>query len=387
MRSDSTKTHRDISHRGTDRKACRLADLPTDRWPFISVVVPIRNEGSRLAEVLDTILNQDYPRERLEILCVDGDSDDDSAAVIDGLRREFPHLRRLSNPDRIAPCGFNVGIRAAKGDYVAILGAHAQYAPNYLSASMDAILETGADMAGGLLRTVPGGTGVVALSIGHVLTHRFGVGGSEFRVDEETPGKWVGGIPFPLFNAGVFRRIGLYDPRLVRNQDNDLHVRLERAGGRAFRSGATWCSYRARSTLSRLIRYAYDYGQYHVPLVRVNRFAFRFFYFVPFLFVGAIVACLALGAAGWWRPLSAVTILYAAANLLSSLHIVLTRPGVWRCAAILPIVFAAFHLSYGAGTWAGLFRFGLSSRFRAPSGKRPGDFAEPLGLSRDDGQA
>lgn len=347
----------------------RLADLPRQRWPIITVVVPVRNEAPNLREVLHSILEQDYPRERLEILAVDGESEDDSARIIDEMATEHTLIRRLSNPDRIAPCAFNVGIRAARGDYVAIMGAHTRYAPNYLSASMDAILHQGADAACGLLRTEPGSHTLVARAIAHSLSHRFGVGGSESRTAAHEPSKWVGGgVPYALFDMRTFSDVGLYDPRLIRCQDNDLHARIVRSGRRFYRTNTTWCSYRARSTLRALARYAYDRGRYHIPLIRVNRAAFRLFYFVPFLFVGALAVGLVLGTLASSWPVIGLAALYLAADLAACAHILIKRPSARRCALILPIVFPLFHISFGVGTWAGLFQFGFASRFRKPSG-------------------
>src|SRR5512135_2689892 len=104
--------------------------------PLVSVVIPMRNEAAHIAACLDSILAQDYPAERLEIIVVDGDSDDDSLQV---LRGYGTRLRVLRNPSRIVPAAMNIGIRAAHGDVIARVDAHTMLATDYIRVGVETL--------------------------------------------------------------------------------------------------------------------------------------------------------------------------------------------------------------------------------------------------------
>jgi glycosyltransferase involved in cell wall biosynthesis len=342
-----------------------------DPLPLVSIVLAVRNESRGLPDVLDTVFRQDYPTERLEVIVVDGASEDDSAAIVERYVREHPHLnvRMVSNPRRITPCAFNTGIRAARGEIVAIFGAHSIYRPDYIRRSVE-ILQRGGDgvaCAGGLNNIIPGGDSVRARAIAHVLTHPAGRGGSPQRITDAADID-VSGIGYPVWRRSVFDRVGYYDERLLRNQDNEFNARVIEAGYRIVCSRRTNADRRARSDVRGLARWAYDYGYYHFPVVRIRPSAFRLKYYLPaILLLGLAVT----GLAGlFWRSAAMLFAAGAGAYLILTLgaatHIALTRPGGWKCLLVLPLLFTVFHFAYGWGVIRGFF---------SPLGKRNGQSA------------
>ncbi len=329
-------------------------------WPLVSIVLAVRNEARGLPDVLDTVFRQDYPTERLEVIVVDGASEDDSAAIVERYIREHPSLnvRMVSNPRRITPCAFNTGIRAARGDIVAIFGAHSIYQTDYVRRSVE-ILQRGGEAvacAGGLNNVIPGGMTVRAQAIANVLTHPAGRGGGPQRV-ADAPDVDVTGIGYPVWRRSVFDRIGYYDERLLRNQDNEFNARVIESGYRIVCSRRTNADRRARGDVRGLVRWAYDYGYYHFPVVRIRPSAFRLKYYLPAMMLLALTAT---GIAGlFWPPAAWLFAAGAGAYLLlilaASLHIALTRPGGWKCLLLLPPLFALFHFAYGWGVIRGYF--------------------------------
>src|SRR5207248_10054704 len=87
----------------------------TPRVPSVSVIVPCRNEERYIARCLDSIAATDYPRERLEVLAVDGVSEDRTRAIVADYGARYPFIRLLDNPGRIPPTAVNTGIRAEIG--------------------------------------------------------------------------------------------------------------------------------------------------------------------------------------------------------------------------------------------------------------------------------
>jgi glycosyltransferase involved in cell wall biosynthesis len=122
--------------------------------PLVSVVIPLRNEAAHICKCIDSVLAQDYPPDRLEVIAVDGDSDDATLQVLHGYGE---HVRVLRNPARIVPTAMNIGIRAARGEIIARVDAHTELAADYIRIGVETLQRTGADNVGGPMRTVGGG--------------------------------------------------------------------------------------------------------------------------------------------------------------------------------------------------------------------------------------
>ena len=93
---------------------------------MLSVICPIYNEESRIEECILSILAQDYPKEDLEVLFVDGQSSDRTREIIANYMLNYSFIKLLDNPKRIAPAALNIGIRASSGDIIMRLDAHAK---------------------------------------------------------------------------------------------------------------------------------------------------------------------------------------------------------------------------------------------------------------------
>src|ERR1700709_1726615 len=90
--------------------------VATSHVPFVSVIVPVRNEAGHVAHTLERLFAQDYPPERFEVLVADGRSTDDTPTIVTALTHRFPNLRLLENPKQWSSSGRNVAARAARGD-------------------------------------------------------------------------------------------------------------------------------------------------------------------------------------------------------------------------------------------------------------------------------
>jgi len=333
--------------------------------PFVSVIVPCRNEEQHLDRCLESILASDYPSDRMEVLVVDGMSSDRTRDIVACHAARNPMIRLLDNPRRIAPCGLNIGIQAARGEVIVRMDAHVIYLPSYLPILVRALFEYGADNVGGVLETLPAAETPIARAIALALGHRFGVGNSYFRVGASGP-RWVDSLAFGCFRREAFERAGLFDEELVRNQDDEFNFRLIRRGGRVLLMPTARAYYVARTSLRQLWRMYFQYG-YFKPLVarKVGR-VMTLRQLVPSLFLTTLAACGL--AAVWWRPagLAAVgiTAAYAAAVLTASAA-ASPRHGP-RVAGALTLVFPVLHVAYGLGFLLGLRDHVLRSRPRTP---------------------
>jgi glycosyltransferase involved in cell wall biosynthesis len=322
--------------------------------PRVTVIVPCRNEERYLAACLDSILAGTYPHDRLEILVVDGHSDDRTPQIAAAYAAVHACVRLLDNPRRIVPTALNIGIAAATGDVISRMDAHVVYPPDYLTRLIAALRDTEADNVGGRILTAPANGSPLARAIAVALAHPLGVGNSYFRIGTAER-RWVDTVAFGCYRRDVFRRVGVFDEELVRNQDDEFNHRLIAAGGRILLLPDVTATYYARASRRDVARMYYQYGYFKPLAARKLGRVMTVRQLVPPVFVTSLVGGAALAilwppAAVLWGALLAT---YAAAVIGASARVIRTH-GV-RCAFALLTVFPILHLSYGFGFLRGLW--------------------------------
>jgi glycosyltransferase involved in cell wall biosynthesis len=336
----------------------------TDELPFVSVIMPIRNEADFIARSLGAVLAQDYPPERLEIIIADGMSSDETRAEIARLAAQHPEraITVIDNPRQIVPTGMNLAQRMARGAIIVRVDGHCEIAPDYISQCVAHLQRGEADGVGGPIETV--GQTPYSQSIALAMSSWFGVGGSAFRTVKDRA-LYADTIAFPAYRRDVIERVGAYDESLVRNQDDEYNYRLRKLGFRLLLTPKIRSRYYSRATLRKVWRQYYQYGFYKVRVLQKHPRQMSLRQFVPPLFV----AMLALGSVlAVFNPVmrllwSLIVIAYVAANL--SVSAALAARHGWQHLLRLPIIFAALHLSYGSGFWHGVLHFGLRAQERA----------------------
>jgi len=321
--------------------------------PFVSVVVPCLNEERYVAACLDSILATTYPADRLEVLIVDGMSEDRTRQIVAAYAKRHPAVRLIDNPSHITPTGLNAGIRAARGDVIVRMDAHVVYPPDYIALSVTALQDTGADNVGPVIVTRPAEGKAVARAIAVALSHPFGVGNSHFRIGSRER-RWVDTVPFGCFHRAVFDRVGMFDEELPRNQDDEFNFRLAKHGGHVLLEPRLVAYYYARGSVRQVARMWYQYG-YFKPLVarKVGR-VMTLRQLVPACFVLALAGTAALSS---WFPLARVafaTLTLAYAALAIGCGFATARKQGLACALTLPFLFVTIHTSYGFGFLQGV---------------------------------
>lgn len=331
---------------------------------MLSVICPIYNEEKRIARCIDSILAQDYPKDDLEILFVDGQSSDRTREIIHEHIRQYPFIHLLDNPERIAPAALNIGIRVAKGDIILRLDAHAYYPKNYFSLLVNKLRESGADNVGGVCHTLPAKDTPMCRAIACAMSSPFGMGNSHFRIGANHE-MWVDTVPFGCFRRDIFDKIGLFDEELVRNQDDEFNGRIIRNGGRILLLPQVVIDYFARDTISKTAKMFYQYGLFK-PLVnkKLHKPTTLRQFFPPLFMAGIIIGGLLsiFSSTIGWLYLS-VLILYILLGLLFGLRQTQRIPDIF----IMPIIFAAIHFSYGTGYWAGLAKLLMHGKISVQS--------------------
>jgi len=320
---------------------------------MISVICPIYNEESRIEACIQSIVNQDYPHDEMEVLFVDGMSTDRTRDIVLEYSRQYPFIRLLDNPMHTAPIALNRGIRAAQGDIIVRLDAHSKYPTDYFSVLVNKLRNSDADNVGGVCNTLPAKETSICRAIAHAMSSSFGMGNSHFRIGAEHE-MWVDTVPFGCFHRAIFDKIGYFDEELVRNQDDEFNGRIIQNGGKILLLPQVVVDYFARDSISKTAKMFYQYGLFK-PLVnkKLQKPTTLRQFFPPLFLAGLVVGGLLsfFSSTVMWIYLS-VIILYVLIGLLAGVRC--TR----RLSDILwmPFVFAAIHCSYGFGYWEGIVK-------------------------------
>ncbi len=336
-----------------------------DGDPFVTVIMPIRNEERFIKGSLGAVLAQDYFADRYEVLVVDGMSTDRTREIVRAVASGGGdrNVTILDNPGKIPPAALNVGIRHASGEVIVRVDGHTEIAPDYIRKCVDALERTGAECVGG--RMDPVGQTSFGRAVAVATSNRFSLGGSRFhyaREEQETDSVYMGAYARP-----VFSRVGLFDEGMVINEDDDFNYRLRSAGGRVVLVPGIRSIYYNRGTPGGLWRQYFKYGLWKVRVIQKLPGQVRLRHLVPAGFVSSLLIAAVLSAV-WVESAFALAALVALYVLFVTL-IALSAAGARSIglAAQTALAIAIMHVGYGVGFIVGFVRFAGRWRLRRQS--------------------
>ena len=336
---------------------------------MLSVIVPIYNEEKYIAKCIDSMLEQDYPKDDLEIILADGMSTDRTREIIATYTEKYPFIKILDNPKKIVPYAMNAGIKASKGDIIIRLDGHVEYPTDYFSALVRSLKELDADNVGALCETLPCGPSAKELAIAEALSSSFGMGNSYFRIGCDEV-KQVDTVPFGCFKREVFDKVGLYDNELIRNQDDELNGRIIKNGGKIYLIPSIVTKYYARDKIGKVKKMFYQYGLYK-PLVNKKLGApatLRQFFplvFVLGLIIGAVLCCLNWIIAVMYLSVIMLYLLLACYFTFKSVK----KTGKIGLFLYQPLTYLTVHVSYGWGYLMGIYKIIMHKPFDVESNR------------------
>jgi glycosyltransferase involved in cell wall biosynthesis len=324
--------------------------------PFVSIIMPIRNEADFIERALRSILRNSYPAEKMEILVVDGMSSDGTRQIVCRLSQLDNRVRMLDNPKRIVPTAMNIGLRAARGEMFIRIDGHAEIPADFIIKSIRCLREhPQAWVAGGHIRTVA--DNYTGRAIASAMRSPIGVGNSRFRLGDYEG--WVDTLAFGAHHKWVVDRVGYFDEELVRNQDDEFNLRIILAGGKIWMSKAIQSTYFPRGSLRTLWKQYFQYGFWRIRTLQKHKRPASLRQLVPLLFVSSL---LFFGLAGLaWRPfgilLTVEVALYVVGLVMGAVDV--GRKSGWRYTPVAPVIFAVLHFAYGTGSLWGGVRFSI----------------------------
>jgi len=320
---------------------------------LVTVAIPAHNEGLSIERCVRSIQNQDYTN--VQIIVVDGASQDRTADIVQELAVDDPRVELISNPDRIIPKALNLAVAASRSRWLVRIDAHAHVPPDYVGRAVKH-LRTGEWGAVGGRKDGVGGP-PAGDAIAAVMGSKFGVGGSTYH--HGTTVRAVEHVPFGAYPIEVIEELGGWDENLRVNQDFEFDYRVRESGRQLLFDPELVIHWENRTTIGDLFRQYRRYGRGKVKVARKHPASVRPRHFAA----PAVLAMIAAGgvAAALGRPRTARALLIPYAGVLA-----IGTASTWKNVpaeqrAYIPAAFAAMHVGWGIG-----FYEGVSDVLRSP---------------------
>ena len=323
---------------------------------FVSIIIPVYNEEKYIDICINSILNMDYDKENLEIIFVDGGSEDRTLDIIKDYMVKFDNIKFIVNERKIVPISMNRGIDAAKGNLIMRLDAHSEYPKDYISKLVYWKRKLKADNVGAVCETKIRNENKKSVAISKVLSNKFGVGNGLFRtgVSEVTE---VDTVPFGLYDKEILIKLNGYNEKLIRNQDIELNSRLRKSGGKIFLVPDVKFTYYSRENYKKLCENNFQNGLWNIVMMAYskNKNSLSIRHFIPLVFILSLLIPIFLSFLNWRFILIAILSISLYFILIGLVSINLKDKNtdikhiIWA--------FICLHFSYGLGSLVGIMKF------------------------------
>ena len=324
----------------------------------VSVVVPCFNEEHYIVNCIDSFFS-DLKELTIEVLVIDGMSTDNTRNEIVKQQKKHPgSIKIIDNQEKKTPFALNLGIEHAAGKYILIASAHSSFDPGYIPQILNYFQTTDADIIGGFMETKVMNVTPKSLSIIGVLSNKFGVGNSMFRVGVDKP-TYVDTVPFGIYKTQLLKSIGGYDVRLIRNHDIEMSKRILELGYKILLVPTPKCYYYARETYTGIFKNNYRNGNWNIKTVYITKkfSSLSLRHFIPLLFLLSLVLPLVMSYLFVWFTLLSLLSFGMYGALVFSQAVSIKKENPKASILYAFICFFVLHFGYGLGSLLGLLSF------------------------------
>jgi len=321
----------------------------------ISFVVIALNAAGTLDALFDCLTKQTYPHDRIEVILVDGISEDETKKKMISFQdsnHDFKRVIVLDNPGKTLPCGWNVALDNVQGDAVLRVDAHTIFTDSFIEYNVRD-LNKGENICGGKVVSIPAEKTKWSITLNEAENSMFGGSFATFRRAEKP--QYVSTAAFAIYRKEVFDKVGRFNEQLTRTEDNEMHYRMKQAGYKFYYDPEIVSYRKTRSSLGKLLKQKYLNGYWIGRTMSVEPRCFSLYHFVPLAFVLAIITATVMAIAGFVWVCILLWCAYVAVNIIMTSMTVIGCKDRNICFICLPILFLLLHVWYGAGTIAGLF--------------------------------
>lgn len=332
------------------------SDDNNNNLDFVSVIIPCRNEEASIENCLKSLIAQDYPKKKLEILIVDGMSEDKTREIVENISKNFLFIKLLDNLKKLTPFAFNIGVKKSKGGVVIILGAHADYENNYISKCVNYLINNEADCVGGVMKIKSLNNSYASRAISLTLSSPFGAGNAQYKIGTPINPLEVDTVFGACYRKNIFELIGFFNESLIRNQDLEFNLRLKEAKGRIMLIPDAVSYYYPKPDFLSFLKHNFDDGFWIVYPIKFGVKAFSWRHLMPLFFVAGLTV---VGIIGLFNEFFLIlffigAIIYLTVNIYYSIKIAIENSNI-KHVLFLSIAFLCRHVGYGLGSfWAAI---------------------------------
>lgn len=334
-----------------DRAVCDLRE--NKKIPTVSIVIIALNEEKSLPQLLQDIQNQTYKHDEIEIILVDSMSKDNTRTIMDSFAKnnDFNNVICLNNPKIIQASGWNVALNYLNGKIVIRLDAHASIPYDFVEKNIDCIY-AGHDICGGKVKNYMLEKSKWSSVVNMAEDSMFGGSIAAFRHKDEAG--YVDTLAFAAYKRKVFEKVGFFNEKLIRTEDNEMHYRMRKAGYKFYYTPQIISYRETRPTFKKLLRQKFLNGYWIGLTTRICPKCFSIYHFVPLAFVIGIIITTGLLFGGCWKLAALMWLIYGVFDLGMSITSYVTDPDRSVYCLFLPALFLLLHVSYGVGILKGL---------------------------------
>ncbi len=315
-----------------------------------SIVIPCRNEKNYIKNCINSILEQNYNQSLIEIIIVDGLSDDGTREIINNFQKSYSSIKLFDNPEKKTPQALNIGIRNSSMEIVVILGAHAELDPDFIFYNNKYQVEKNVKVTGGTQVNV-GRTRTQKL-IGFVMQLPFGMATAKYRWSNKE--QFVDTVVYAAYRRELFDELGFFEEKFTISEDAEFNWRVRQAGYKIFYSPQIVSRYYPRETISSFIKQIFRYGILRVNVLKKHFDSIKLAHLVPPLFVFMIVILTALSLFSSFSSiwLTSLLVIYLILNLFLTIPNTKSKGIVYYF--LVPVLIFIMHISWGSGFILGL---------------------------------
>tara|TARA_B100001250_G_scaffold300104_1_gene261791 strand:- start:25865 stop:26917 length:1053 start_codon:yes stop_codon:yes gene_type:complete len=330
----------------------------------VSIIIPILNEIKHIEKCVDSVISSTNGIEDMELILVDGGSNDGTIDVLESLSRKYPFISILHNEKKMIGAGINIGIENSTGKYIVRLDAHAIFPNGYIETLIETLEKESPEIVnvGGALITLPSEDDIVAKSISVVLSSRIGVGNSPFRVGSIDQPKFVSTVPFGCYRREIFDEIGVFNENVPRSEDLELSQRIINAGKKILMIPEVSSTYFSRGDFMSFFHQQFDNGR---SVTKEHRGIVSFYklrHLIPLFFCAYILSFSLLQTYFLFdftyqiNFIAAIPLATYALMIMFSGFYYMLKESEPLYPILIPLSLLLLHVSYGIGSIYGLLQ-------------------------------
>lgn len=315
-----------------------------------SIVIPCRNEKDYIVQCVKSIEKQSYNSDLIEIIIVDGFSDDGTRDILLLLQKKNINILVLDNPSKKTPQALNIGIKNSSGEVVVILGAHTELDEDFIKFNNQFLIEKDVKVTGGTQINV--GLTYTQNLIGTVMEMPFAMASAKYRWSENE--QFVDTVVYAAYKKELFNELGYFEEGFTISEDAEFNWRIRQAGHKIFFSPQIKSYYYPRDSIVSFVKQIFRYGILRVNVLKKHIDSLKLLHMIPPIFVVMLILGIGLSFVSntFLSLLVVVLIIYFGLNLITTMKTLF--PKKIKYLIFIPALIFVMHISWGSGFLLGL---------------------------------